>query len=402
MKTYSEVQIKKIHTLFIYFLLFSTSIISFYIGNHTGYTKGFILNEKNEISKREIDIINYDAIDLNENINNILSMLSNSVTDGIGNKPSLEFQDCIDDICKEVIKTTANAYGLPRIRLQQALSLWSYIKEDEINKIFRKFQSINKQGLNINSAQTVHLSNYDAADDLACVLSDNLNTVIGLALAYTPVAATEKLIFKNLSKFLLVYIMRPVAQGMRDKGLVRDIDKIAEIQLKEYVENAITELATTETAFSLTSDKTYPIEFFPGTFVHFTSEAKLRIETYSIIKAGFPLHDGISIKTNHEGRNIIVTLPPARILTREFHDTVLDQENGVFSKITPDKHNRLVDNAHKDAERIALNNDILYHAEQRASKIINGLFGTWINLPGQNYQILVRFRDKNKNNNIVE
>ncbi|MEA3187974.1 MAG: hypothetical protein QOD99_1804, partial [Chthoniobacter sp.] len=107
---------------------------------------------------------------------------------------------------------------------------------------------------------------------------------------------------------------------------------------------SITELATVQRNFS--DEYAWEEEWLGST-------KRIKLSGDFVAKAGYDLAQPFAIDVSQDGKTIQTTMPPAKVLSVEQkHERVLQDESGIWNKLTP-------------ADREHVKNEFLKHARER-------------------------------------
>lgn len=135
----------------------------------------------------------------------------------------------------------------------------------------------------------------------------------------------------------------------------------------------IGELATVEYLYTDAGKFEDPAKLF-GKAIPFTTKSFIA-KWDGTIKAGIDVNE-IEVEVNQADREIIISLPKAKILSHEVHNDsieTLDERDGLFNPVKVDDVRQFDANSKNTMEARAIENGLLDKASENAKKIIYGL-----------------------------
>lgn len=147
--------------------------------------------------------------------------------------------------------------------------------------------------------------------------------------------------------------------------LAKDIDQVLHITPRVTRDGtviihetaAIAELSTVERKFS---DEYLWEQAWLG------STKRIKLSGDFVAKAGYDLSQPFSIDISRDGKTIRAGLPPAKLLSlEELHERVLQDEEGIWNKLTPADRENVKNEFLKHARAQIAESDILAEADQK-------------------------------------
>lgn len=363
---------------------------SYHSGQKSGYDSGFRAGAEEEIASRSKAPVEEPASRLDYDPGSVIDILLNP-GNGV---PGEEFRAEVNSLNRAALEELARVYGLTSEETAAVLAEYDGLSEEVVTSYFEDLQALGEDRASFPADSVFKLDAYDVASDFSQVLADRSCLVFNTAMAFSSVTNREgKLMLKGLCKLVAKDLMTPVAEELKAMALVRDLDA-TRYELERHTRESIAELALAEDRVETTLNRVFHRTMMEGTWFEFESEANLVIEGTGSIKAGFALQDYFSVAVDHSRRVIRVTLPEPKILSSDVTYEVLNDRDGFFVSVTPEKRTRALADLRSDLERVALERGLLKKAEQQAEKVVSVLYSPISYLPDQPYRVEVGFQGR--------
>ncbi len=305
--------------------------------------------------------------------------------------PDPAFGAAIDQTHRAMLEELVRIYGLSDGEKAVAFEEYESLRDDVVTSYFDDLRSLDRARQELPSETFIDFKSYEAASDFATVLGDHSCLAFSTLMAFSSVKTEAKYLLKGLCKVVAYDLLLPFSNELRDRALVVDLEA-TRLDLREHLRTSIAELAVAEDRLSTTFDRTFVRTILPGTWFESESSATLTIAANGAIKAGFDLQDYFELTLDHDAKVLIVTLPQPSVLSRDVSFEVLNDVDGFFVKITPEKRTAALGQIRRDLERMALERGLLGQARSRAENLVQVLYSPITYLPGSSYGVEVRFQ----------
>lgn len=313
-----------------------------------------------------------------------------------GEKPSLEFEQVMNDIYKEIIINVADNYGFSDSKKRKLMNSYSKFSQEVVQNSFDELKQLSKARKKLPTSSFIDVKHYQAADDFHAVLSDQICFVTNTVATFAHLNFGDILINSDVTNFTLKkscsYILRVptfyLVKVMKKQGLIKDVIE-SKRDIEEHTRIAVLELATAEdTVVETNTDNIIKKVWI------FRSDAKLSIRVKSIVKAGFELDENFEIEIDPNKEIIYVTLPRAKILANSITPEVLEDRNGLWARTTKEVYNEMYTKFEKNTTQTAIKRGILEEAEKNAKEQVRNIYLPLISLSGSSFDVKVRFAEK--------
>lgn len=361
-------------------------------GQRTGHEAGFRAGAQQEVESRSKPAVETPAARL--------AIDPDSVVAGLlargGGAPSEEFRSSVDEINRTALAELGRVYGLSEAEQRTILAEYDALSEGVVVSYFEGLQELRGDRTSFPSESVITFEAYDVASDFSQLLADRSCLLFNTVMAFSSSTSTEgKLMLKGLCKLVARDLMKPVAEELKASALVRDLNA-TRFNLEQHTRDSIAELAVAEDHLTTTLDRVFQRKVMERTWFEFQSEATLTIEGTGSIKAGFPLQDYFSVSIDHGRKVITVTLPEPEILSTDVSYRVLNDEDGFFVSVTPEKRTEALADLRRSLQRAAVDRGLLEEAEKQAEKIISVLYSPITYLPDAPYRVEVGFQGRGR------
>jgi hypothetical protein len=163
---------------------------------------------------------------------------------------------------------------------------------------------------------------------------------------------------------------------------------VSKVSIKQHIRKMIVEMGTVKDNFRTVFDEEYTLKLIFG----LKSQANLKLQVKSIVKAGFKLDKFFKLEFDHGTKEIVLTLPEPEILSNEIDARVKNMEDGWFVKIDKEKLNWVNQKARQWSYDKAIESGILKNAKRNAELILKTIFQPIVLATDQDYKISIRFK----------
>lgn len=311
---------------------------------------------------------------------------------------SPEFSQAVKQVNLTIIDHMAKRIGLSPEESRTVKREYSQAHPSIAQSYFKHYQSLQDGDENLGNSQIVSTKYYQSADNFSRVIGERLCGTVsfltdGMAMgAYKHTA--KELFLADPCAWLLSETVDPLVNYLEKQGAIKDLYE-SETSIKNHLRQQIAELATVKDKFNVNKRQTFikEIDYFPD------SKATLDFDLQATVKAGFDLGKYLAIEVIPHQQKIVVSLPPAEILSFETRDNIKEIDQGLLKKIGPSEINMAKRQAEEELYNKALRSGILSKAQSGAERIIWMLFQPILTSNQLNYEIEVDFaRDKTVNN----
>lgn len=357
-------------------------------GTATGFRDGFSEGVKSEVDSR-LRVPQTEAEPLSAvNLDSVLRSLSRANDD----RSTEALGDAIDETHRAVIDELARIYGLTPEERAAAFQEYERRRDQEVAAYLEGLTKIQSSRVSSASDELLEMKTYEAASDFSVVLADRSCQMFSFLMSYSSVPTTQKHVLKGLCGLLAYDLLMPLTTELRERALVVDLES-SRLLLKEHLRSAIAELAVAEDRLGSTYSRTFNRTMFEDTWFEFDSTATLKIDANGVIKAGFDLREYFDLTMDHSSKLLIVTLPEPRVLSRDIDLRVLEDEDGFFIGITPEKRTQALAAIRNELEQRAVQDGLLEDAKSKAERLVQIIYSPFSYLPEGSYRVEVRFRE---------
>lgn len=358
------------------------------LGNQSGYKSGFRKAIEQEIEAQYKPAVSSDPVSLSLDLEGVLRGLAQTGEA----RPTHPFQNSVEQIHKSMLSAMVKRYGLSDAEAKEVFQEYETLKPRVVSLYFQELQAMKKNRTTLPAQTLVSLETYAVANDFSVILADKTCLLFSSLMGFSSIATGNKLMLDGSCKFIAKGLVEPLAQAMKDKGLVIDITE-SQYKLQEHTRTAIAELAVAEDRLDETLNRTFTRRMLEGTWFAFDSNANLTVRASGAIKAGFALHEHYNIRIDHVSKALYVTLPKAKVLSKDISFEILNDENGYFVSVTTEKRNQTFAELRWQLEQKAMEGGILKAAEERAVNLIRVFYSPITYLPGSPYRVEVQFEE---------
>ena len=181
----------------------------------------------------------------------------------------------------------------------------------------------------------------------------------------------------------------PMIDRLQERAAIEDFSR-AKGFLEERVEKVIAELATMEVRDRKGLSRQLKTKMF-GMNV---SSTDLEISAISIMKVGFDLSKYFDISIEPERNRVVVTLPPAQILSHEVYPKIDNLDIGWLREVGSVDFNENFNLLRREFRREAMESDVFDKAEAEANELMTTMLLPTVKSLDPKMKLVVQFRNQ--------
>lgn len=212
----------------------------------------------------------------------------------------------------------------------------------------------------------------------------------------------KNIITDYICKDILIEIVSPVTQILKDRAIVKDVNNIT-FNMKERIRSSILQLATSRDIyrFDIKDEYIRVIDPFKNTrfdFLKKNIKSERRSEVRAAVKAaaiaGFDLKD-LSMNVNHAERTLSIYLPSPEVISSNIAVEFTGEDSQILApKIDYNLYNNISEKAMVQLKEEVKKNDLFQMAKENAMLAINNIFQPLMSMPQFNYEVKIYFDNK--------
>lgn len=348
--------------------------------------------------KNDIPVIDKEISSLKDNANYYVeSILDASKNNDISNNNG--FSNVIDNVFDKIFNKYSDKFNFSEEERRKFL-------ENYHNKRTKIINNIHDTLINTESLQGKKDFRYDYLDSVNG-FSESLSAfacgIVSLSLSEASQVPFAKDIFTEyFCKDILIEIVSPVTQVLKDKAIVKDVNNIS-FNMKERIRSSVSQLATSrdEYYFDIEDKQVRIIAPFENSKFEWLKkntrterESEIRAKIKATVIAGFDLKD-FSMNVQSETRTLSIYLP-SPVVIQDNIAVEFTGENSEFlaPEIDYNSYNSIHDKAKIELKDRIKNSDLFDKAKESAVLSIMNIFQPLMSMPQFNYEVQVYFDNK--------